>query len=110
MDRGFLAALAKDVGGEDIVEEICDLFLSDVDARVASMRSAAAEGDLETLRTAAHQLKGSASNIGAIAVSGAAAELEQLAKSGALHQVASPLTRLSDAVGLTRAALGRSDP
>jgi PAS domain S-box-containing protein len=108
LDRGFLAALAKDIGGEDIVEEICDLFLSDVDARVAIMRSAAVEGDVETLRTAAHQLKGSASNIGAIAVSGAAAELERLAKDGELHAMEAPLARLSDAVGLTRAALGKS--
>ena len=72
MDRGFLAALAKDVGGEDVVAEICDLFLSDIDPRrgraPARRRSPATR---ETLRTGAHQLKGSASNIGAVAVSGA---------------------------------------
>ena len=85
MDRGYLASLAKDIGGEDVVAEICDLFLSDIDPRVDELRRAAEAGDRETLRAGAHQLKGSASNIGAVAVSGAAAELERLAKAGELE-------------------------
>ena len=107
MDRGFLASLAKDIGGEDVVAEICDLFLSDIDPRVDELRRAAESGDRETLRAGAHQLKGSASNIGAVAVSGAAAELERLAKAGELEAVEVPLTELVDAVRLTRAALGK---
>jgi HPt (histidine-containing phosphotransfer) domain-containing protein len=107
MDRGFLAALAKDVGGEEVVAEICELFLSDLDPRVDALRDAAGQGDAEALRRGAHQLKGSASNVGAVAVSGAAAELERLAAAGTLDAVDAPLDRLSDAVRLTRAALGR---
>jgi CheY-like chemotaxis protein/HPt (histidine-containing phosphotransfer) domain-containing protein len=106
MDRDFLASLAQDLGGEDVVAEICALFLSDLDARVDRLRVAARDGDVETLRRGAHQLKGSASNIGAVAVSGAAGELERLARSGELNGVEVPLTRLSDAARLTRAALG----
>ncbi|MDA0174395.1 response regulator [Solirubrobacter taibaiensis] len=107
LDRSFLTALAKAVGGEDVVAEICDLFLSDIDPRVAELRQAAKDGDAETLRNGAHQLKGSAANIGAVAVSGAAAELEQLAEAGELDAVELPLLRLADAVRLTRAALGK---
>ncbi|MDA0136362.1 response regulator [Solirubrobacter deserti] len=107
MDRGFLASLARDIGGEDVVAEICDLFLSDIDPRMDELRRAAEDGDAESLRRGAHQLKGSASNIGAVAVSGAAAELERLAKAGELDAVQAPLSRLSDAVRLTRAALGK---
>jgi CheY-like chemotaxis protein len=107
IDRGFLASLAKDLGGEEVVAEICDLFLSDLEPRVDTLRRAAESGDIETLRAGAHQLKGSASNIGAVAVSGAAAELERLAKAGELDAVDVPLMELVDAVRLTRAALGK---
>ena len=47
MDRGYLASLAKDIGGEDVVAEICDLFLSDIDPRVDELRRAAESGDRE---------------------------------------------------------------
>jgi PAS domain S-box-containing protein len=107
VDHAFLAGLAEDLGGEEVVAEICDLFLSDIDLRVEKMRAAAESGDRETLRSGAHQLKGSASNIGAVAVSEAAAELERLVKAGKLDAVAEPLDRLAEAVDLTRAALGR---
>jgi len=110
LDRTFLAALAKDVGGEEVVEEICDLFLSDIDVRVAAMRRAAEAGDTDTLRTAAHQLKGSASNIGAVAVSSAAADVERIANADGLDGVDGALTRLADAVSMTWAALGKSAP
>jgi len=68
------------------------------------------EGDLETLRTGAHQLKGSASNVGAVAVSSAAADVERLADATGLDGIETALTRLGDAVGMTWAALGKSPP
>ena len=77
MDRTVLHALARDVGDEAIVEEICDLFLAETGPRLIAMRAAAREGDAETLRVSAHTLKGSAANVGAVAVAGAAAELER---------------------------------
>ncbi|MDA0181263.1 response regulator [Solirubrobacter phytolaccae] len=110
MDRAFLASLAKDVGGEDVVAEIVDLFLSDIDARVDGLREATADGDFGTVRGAAHQLKGSAANIGAVAVANAAAEVERLAGESDGAALDAALTRLGDAVRMTWAALGKSAP
>jgi two-component system sensor histidine kinase/response regulator len=72
------------------------------------MRAAARQGDAELLRSHAHTLKGSSANVGAVRVSGAASELEMLARGGDLVGAAPWLTRLADAVELTRAALGRT--
>ena len=63
--------------------------------------------DADVLRVSAHTLKGSASNVGAIAVASAAAELERLARGSELGELQAPLLRLADALELTRAALGR---
>ena len=108
MDRSVLKALARAVGDEAIVDEICDLFLSEAGPRLASMQDAAAAGDAEQLRICAHTLKGSAANVGAIMISSTAAEIETLAVAGDLDAVELWLTRLNDAVDLTRAALGKT--
>ena len=104
----MLRSLARDVGDEAIVEEICDLFLAEPGPRLRAIERAAQDGDAEALRVGAHTLKGSAANVGAIAVAGAAAELERLARGGELGDLQAPLLRLADALELTRAALGRS--
>jgi HPt (histidine-containing phosphotransfer) domain-containing protein len=108
IDRTVLRGLAQDLGDDSIVEDICDLFLSEVGPRLETMRGALEARDTQALRTAAHTLKGSAANVGAVAVSSAAAEVEILAGAGELDAARAPLTRLGDAVTLTRAALGRS--
>ena len=72
------------------------------------MRAALRQGDAETLRSHAHTLKGSSSSVGAVMISGAASELELLARRGDLVAAEAWLTRLADAVELTRAALGRT--
>ena len=108
VDRSVLRSLARDVGEQAIVDEICDLFLSETGPRLEAMRHAAESGDTESLRNHAHTLKGSASNIGAVLVCGAAAEVEKLASEDRLDAVETWLSRLRDAFALTRAALGRT--
>jgi CheY-like chemotaxis protein/HPt (histidine-containing phosphotransfer) domain-containing protein len=107
IDRAVLRSLARDVGDEAIVEEICELFLTETGPRLLEIERAAHARDAEELRVSAHTLKGSASNVGAIAVASAAAELERLARAGELGQLQAPLLRLADAVELTKTALGR---
>jgi two-component system, sensor histidine kinase and response regulator len=106
MDRSILRALARDVGDDSLVEEICELFLAEAGPRLETMQRAAASGDAETLRDNAHTLKGSSANVGAIAVAGAAAEIERHAGAEDIEGAGPWLIRLSDAVTLTRAALG----
>jgi signal transduction histidine kinase/CheY-like chemotaxis protein/HPt (histidine-containing phosphotransfer) domain-containing protein len=106
LDRAVLRSLARDVGDEAIVAEICEIFLAETGPRVHEIERAARDRDAEALRVSAHTLKGSAGNVGAIAVASAATELERLAKAGELDDLQAPLLRLADAVELTRAALG----
>jgi CheY-like chemotaxis protein len=108
MDPAALQALTRAVGDEAIVEEISDLFLAEAGPRLAAMRTAAASGDAEGLRSHAHTLKGSASNVGAALVASVAGELEERCRGEDLEGVAAVLTRLGDAVESTRAALGRT--
>ena len=105
MDRSILRC---DIGDEAIVDEICDLFLSEAGPRLEAMERAAAEGDAETLRSDAHTLRGSSASVGAVAVSSAAAEVERHARADDIEGARPWLIRLSDAVDLTRAALGRT--
>jgi signal transduction histidine kinase/DNA-binding response OmpR family regulator len=107
LDRAVLRSLARDVGDEANVEEICALFLAETGPRLLEIERAAEHRDAEALRVSAHTLKGSAVNVGAIAVASAAAELERLAGREP-EELRAPLLRLADAVELTRAALGRT--
>ena len=107
IDRAVLRALARDVGDDAIVEEICDIFLTETGPRLREIERAVHDRDADVLRVSAHTLKGSASNVGAIAVASAAAELERLARGSELGELQAPLARLADALELTRAALGR---
>jgi HPt (histidine-containing phosphotransfer) domain-containing protein len=53
-------------------------------------------------------LKGSAANVGAALIANAAREIEWLASANDLVGAEAGLARLSEAVDLTRAALGRT--
>jgi PAS domain S-box-containing protein len=108
MDRSVLRALSRDIGDGAIVDEICDLFLSETGLQLVRMRRSAVAGDAEALRAEAHTLKGSSANVGAIAVSSAAGAIESLAHTGDLRGAHPLLVQLTDAVELTRAALGRA--
>jgi HPt (histidine-containing phosphotransfer) domain-containing protein len=63
--------------GADVAIELIDLFLEDAPGQVESMRAALAGADADTLKRAAHSLKGSCSNLGLEALAGHAAVLEQ---------------------------------
>ena len=66
IDRAVLRALARDVGDEAIVEEICDLFLAETGPRLLEIERAAHGRATPTLlRVSAHTLKGSARRMSA---------------------------------------------
>jgi len=65
-----------------MTREVVSLFLTDTPARLEGVAAAIATGDAQALATAAHALKGSAGNVGAVALQRQASELEALAKSG----------------------------
>lgn len=66
LDRSVLKLSLGD--DRELIEEILELFDTSASELIESLKKAADEGDLETIRQVAHSLKGSAANIGAKAL------------------------------------------
>ncbi len=78
-------AQARETMGDDraLFEELSGIFLRDAPLQGLQVRRAMAEGDLESLRSTAHTIKGMASMFGAQRTVDAAARLEESARHGA---------------------------
>ncbi len=70
------------------------LPLSDVSARLKTLREAVEGGDGRSVERTAHTLKGSAKNMGAVRMSEICAELEEAGRSGELARVPQQLDQL----------------
>ncbi|NMQ29567.1 response regulator [Candidatus Accumulibacter phosphatis] len=66
--------------GAALVNKVVGAYLADTPRRLAQMHAAAAAGDAETLRKAAHALKSSSANVGAEQLATLCRELETLAR------------------------------
>ena len=62
------------LGGE--VDRLIDVFLDDTPQLIIKLEAAAFAPDFDALREAAHSLKSSSANLGAMALSGAAKRVE----------------------------------
>jgi HPt (histidine-containing phosphotransfer) domain-containing protein len=80
----------RDIGGEDFLIEVVDVFLADAPALITSLCRSLEHQDTEELRRAAHTLKSNGSTLGATAFANLCRTLEQHAKDGRLDGV-SPL-------------------
>jgi two-component system sensor histidine kinase/response regulator len=76
LDQGELMARLGD--DRELFTDIVHLFLEDCPLQLAAIRRAIDRRDAETLRTAAHALKGAAASLSAARVFAAAATLERL--------------------------------
>jgi HPt (histidine-containing phosphotransfer) domain-containing protein len=81
-------------GEPDIVQELAEAFQFETPALFTLLRRAVIEEQPEQLRQAAHNLKGSSSNLGASAMATLATELEALGKRGMVNGAAGLLARL----------------
>ncbi len=87
----------KEVIGDDL-NEIIDSFIDLLPAQLTAIESAIQLGNATELRSQAHTLKGSSSNVGAIKLSELAYQLETLGKQGdtaSAKSVSMPLRSLS---------------
>lgn len=84
-----LRALGDD-GDDGFLKEIIGIYLEDTPLRIADMHSAAARGDTALYTRAAHTIKGSSSNVGALAMRAVAERLELRSKTEA-HAALDPL-------------------
>jgi two-component system sensor histidine kinase/response regulator len=76
------AALQRVEGDRELLEEIARIFAEECPKMLAEIRGALAGSDAPLLERLAHTLKGSSSNLGALALPHSAAALEQMAHAG----------------------------
>ena len=95
----------RDIGGEEFLTEVVDVFLADAPGLVTDLRSSLERQDTEELRRAAHTLKSNGSTLGAMEFASLCRTVEQRAKDG------QPRRRLA-ARGSDRAGIpdARGDP
>jgi two-component system sensor histidine kinase/response regulator len=95
-------------GDHALMRELAQLFLTELPDKLANLRTAAAAGDAEQLRLAAHALKGSTAAVGGRAASDASSRVEHLARSGNLEAARAALADLEAALEQLAAALQES--
>ena len=71
----------------DLIVELIDLYLEDAPRRIASLHEAAAVADEKGLRRAAHTLKGSSANLGALRIAELCEQIERAEGDDALQKV-----------------------
>jgi histidine phosphotransfer protein HptB len=76
-------------GDDDaFLREIANMFLEDTPLRIAELNESLQAGDVARFTRAAHSIKGSSANLGAMALRGAAGRLEEQARTNGLGDVA----------------------
>jgi CheY-like chemotaxis protein len=74
-------ALGRTGGDEELLEELCQIFLEESPKLLQKVRQAVASGDFDGVMRAAHSLKGESSYLGAAGTSQAARQLEEMGRS-----------------------------
>ncbi len=103
LDPGMLDELREIAGDEAAM--IVRLFLEDAPRLVRQLEHASATPDLDAMREAAHALKSSSANVGALALSAAAKRIELAARAHALDRPAVAVALLIAEFARARVAL-----
>ena len=107
IDQGVLDGL-RELAGEDdpgLVAELIGLFLQDAPERIKDIERALSTGDLELLERAAHTLKSSCANVGALGLSDLCRRIEETARRRSTDGVASLFAASTALYGRVEAAL-----
>ncbi|MBI5029343.1 MAG: Hpt domain-containing protein [Chloroflexi bacterium] len=83
IDLSMFDKLKQDMG-EDYICELIDAYLADTSRTLEKIRQAVAEGKIDEMRRAAHSIKSTSANFGAVQFSSLAKDLEALGKSNTL--------------------------
>ncbi len=86
LDTAALQSL-RDLGGDEFLAEVVDVFRADAPALLTSLRSSLARQDTEELRRAAHTLKSNGATLGAPDFAELCGTVEQHARDGRLDDV-----------------------
>jgi HPt (histidine-containing phosphotransfer) domain-containing protein len=92
---------------DEFLREIVTLFVEDTPQRLAELDRSLAAADAPTFVRAAHSIKGSSANLGALALRAAAEELEHRSAKQGLADVASLVVRVKAEFARTQTELER---
>ncbi len=96
LDPKALSQLLEVIGGDrEAFKDLVQSFLDEGPELVKSMQRAVAANDADALRRAAHTLKGSAADFGAVALAGLCREIEAHGRAG---EVAAAAAKVDDAM------------
>ncbi|MGY0650833.1 ATP-binding protein [Luteimonas sp. A537] len=103
LDHEILEELRAMLG--DDLDHLIDVFLADTPRLVGTMEQAATAPDYDALRDAAHSLKSSSANLGAMSLSAAAKRVELGARERLLERPAVAVALVANEFNRARAAL-----
>lgn len=103
LDDAVLDELRSMLGGE--VDRLIDIFLEDCPRLIEALENAASGPDYVGLRDAAHSLKSSSANLGAMSLSTAARRIELAAREQALERPAVAVALVANEFQRARQAL-----
>ena len=89
--------------GDEFLREIIAIYLEDTPQRIAELEQSLAAGDVARFTRAAHSVKGSSANLGAMAVRRVAEQLEHQANKHGLVDVVELVAALKVQFGLAQA-------
>lgn len=94
--------------GYDTLRELSGMFATSSAAALPAMRSALLAGDLNTVRTTAHSLKGSSASLGAVLVAKLSSSIELAANAGKRDDLARLFDELAVHIARTNIALSEA--
>jgi HPt (histidine-containing phosphotransfer) domain-containing protein len=99
-----IRALQRD-GAPSLIVKFIDIFLEDSPVLLEKIRTAVGSGEANDLFQAAHTLKSSSANLGAVTLSNLARELEMIGRNGSTDGSRPRLTKLENEYERVRQAL-----
>jgi PAS domain S-box-containing protein len=105
LDESRLNEFAEYDEDGSLVADMIGMYLNDEPGRLKEIAGSHASGDAEALAKAAHALKGSAANLGAITVGALCKTIEDASRAGNLGPAADAVAALPSAAAAARAAL-----
>lgn len=92
---------------DEFLREIAGIFLEDTPQRIAELDQSLAVGDVPKFTRAAHSIKGSSANLGAMALRQSAEKLEHLSRTTGLGGAAPLVTELKNEFARAQIELGK---
>lgn len=95
---------------DEFLREIITIFLEDTPQRIAELDQSLVAGDVPTFTRAAHSIKGSSSNLGALRLREFAEKLEQNSRKNGLGEIARDLAAIKVEFAAVQLALRKYFP